>query len=360
VPQARAVKVRAFGDASSPNVIGFCEGIAAAGAAIRLHSFEQGHLLGQPAAHIPSIAWLGRARYHLARPWAGAAGGSSAEVTLGYFVTGYGTLARFAARGPLVLIAAGSDVLVTDPRSVAARVGRKNLRAADLVIARGEHVLEGCHRMGLSDRTPTLVQPRGVDLTTFTAAAEPAGPRRWITTRRLAPSYRHDLIIEALARPIATERGDTLTIVGTGPEEGRLRSLVHRDGLGARVHFAGALEPSELAAHLAEHHVYVSASPSDGVSASLLEAMAVGLTPVVPDIAANRAWVDDHRNGVLFEVGSTDALASAVDRVNADPSLGQRARELNPRIVAERASAAESSRRALDAMAEAAERARRG
>jgi len=46
--------------------------------------------------------------------------------------------------------------------------------------------------------------------------------------------------------------------------------------------------------------VYVSLVSIEGVSASLLEAMACGIFPIVPDIPANRLWIKDGVNGFLI------------------------------------------------------------
>jgi glycosyltransferase involved in cell wall biosynthesis len=100
--------------------------------------------------------------------------------------------------------------------------------------------------------------------------------------------------------------------------------------LGARPH-------EELPDTLRRADVYVSAALSDGASASLLEALASGLVPVVTDIPANRGWLAPGESGLLFPPGDEAALAAALERALGDAALRARAREAGPRVVAERA-----------------------
>ena len=65
--------------------------------------------------------------------------------------------------------------------------------------------------------------------------------------------------------------------------------------------------------------VYVSLSRSDSTSQSLLEAMAVGLFPIVSDIEGNREWVTHRRQGYLVPAGDADATACAIAEAWKDP-----------------------------------------
>lgn len=58
--------------------------------------------------------------------------------------------------------------------------------------------------------------------------------------------------------------------------------------------------------------IYVSNSFSDGTSASLLEAMACSLTPVVTEIDGNKEWVKDGVNGLLVPVANSKKLAEKI------------------------------------------------
>jgi glycosyltransferase involved in cell wall biosynthesis len=65
--------------------------------------------------------------------------------------------------------------------------------------------------------------------------------------------------------------------------------------------------------------------------------MATGTFPVVTDIPANRPWVEDGVNGLLFPPGDDTALAECLGRAFGDPDLRARAGPINRRIVLEKA-----------------------
>jgi len=92
---------------------------------------------------------------------------------------------------------------------------------------------------------------------------------------------------------------------------------------------------SEVASALAAHSVYVSTSPSDGVSASLLEAMACGVFPVVVDNPSNREWVEHGINGLLHS-GDVGGLATHLARALSDHDLRRGARTGNLALVERR------------------------
>jgi glycosyltransferase involved in cell wall biosynthesis len=96
----------------------------------------------------------------------------------------------------------------------------------------------------------------------------------------------------------------------------------------------------------------MTASSSDGTSASLLEALAAGLVPVVSRIRANESWIRDGENGFLFEVVDPADLAmtTACDRMD----VRERARKDNPALVRARADSATTHARMVDLLATAA------
>jgi glycosyltransferase involved in cell wall biosynthesis len=65
--------------------------------------------------------------------------------------------------------------------------------------------------------------------------------------------------------------------------------------------------------------------------------MACGVPPVVTDIEANREWINDGENGLLFPVGDSKTLAEAVIRMLTDETLAAGAREINLRLIREKA-----------------------
>src|SRR5207248_1614693 len=68
--------------------------------------------------------------------------------------------------------------------------------------------------------------------------------------------------------------------------------------------------------------IYASATPTDGASISLLEAMRCALPVVVVDNAGNREWVTNGVNGVLFPARDVAALAARLVELADDRQRG--------------------------------------
>jgi glycosyltransferase involved in cell wall biosynthesis len=98
------------------------------------------------------------------------------------------------------------------------------------------------------------------------------------------------------------------------------------------IQFQPFLPADELYQVLNSADIYISCSESDGTSVSLLEAMALGLYPIVSDIPANREWITDGVNGRLFPVGDAHALARVIQNTARSPEswieVGNRNREI--------------------------------
>lgn len=264
------------------------------------------------------------------------------DLVLGYFVTGYGTLAALTGFHPLVQVTSGDDILISPQHPILGRLVRYNLRQADLIAAWAPHMAAAAQALGIgAEKIFTL--PRGIPLDQFdlpTSAQSAVGeldrPLRLISTRSLYPPYRIDALLRALKllRDSGLEVG--LTVAGEGPERMALETLADELNLTACVKFVGMIPNDELGKVLAQHDVYVSVVESDGVSASLLEAMAVGLFPVVYDNVPNRYWIDSGENGLLLSDNAPETIAGAVRQAVANPLLRQRAAVTNRQIVRER------------------------
>jgi glycosyltransferase involved in cell wall biosynthesis len=125
-----------------------------------------------------------------------------------------------------------------------------------------------------------------------------------------------------------------LRIVGDGPERARLESLMTELNLRTHVELLG--ERHDVPALLAESGFFVSSSLSEGVSLTLLEAMAVGLPVVTTTVGGNPEVVLEGDTGRLTPPGDPAALARAIvelcnerDLWHAMGTLGRRRVEQN-------------------------------
>jgi len=153
---------------------------------------------------------------------------------------------------------------------------------------------------------------------------------------------RLDQLIEALAHT----PGLRLAMVGEGSEEQRLRRLVAERDLSARVTVLARTEEPEPLYRAAD--VYVSTSSTEGMSNSVLEAMASGL-PVVATAASGMAELVTAATGSLVEQEAGAAgFAEALSTLAADAELRRRLGSGARTLVEERYSLASVADRLRD------------
>ncbi|RYZ19276.1 MAG: glycosyltransferase [Sphingobacteriales bacterium] len=85
-----------------------------------------------------------------------------------------------------------------------------------------------------------------------------------------------------------------------------------KKGIGTKVHFTGRILNTQLPALLGNAGLYISMPTTEGVSASLFEAMAAGSYPIVTDIPGNQSWITHRKNGLLVPVDDARQLAEAI------------------------------------------------
>jgi glycosyltransferase involved in cell wall biosynthesis len=262
------------------------------------------------------------------------------DVVHAQYVTSYGFLAAVAGLRPLVVTAWGTDVLISPHESRLLRwLARRALRGADRVTTVAEHMNASVAALGVP-LDQVVAMPFGVDTQLFRpppAPLDPGPPLRVISTRNFGPIYSVHTVVDAIQAVRAGGLDVVLDLVGDGPLRAELEARVDAAGLKPYVTFHGHVDPSRLAALLANAHVFVSSALSDGNNVSLNEAMACGCYPIATRIPANAQWIDPGDNGDLFVGGDEPELARLIARAGRDAGLRLRAAAKNRSIVEARA-----------------------
>jgi len=155
-----------------------------------------------------------------------------------------------------------------------------------------------------------LILPKGIDLSLFTPSTNNSNKIEAIVTRSLQPEYRHDSILKAFE--ILNQKGIdfSLTIVGDGNRLQFLKDLAKELQIENKVIFTGRIPNTELPKLLQQSNIYISMPITEGVSASLFEAMACNCYPIVSDIPGNQSWITHRENGQLIEIDNIEMLAN--------------------------------------------------
>ena len=190
----------------------------------------------------------------------------------------------------------------------------------------------------------------GVDIERFhpgrpRAAAEV--PRRILYVGRLSPEKGVHVLLEAFSE-VARRHPAELRIIGpyhsapaefvrtladqdqctrlkeacTGSYRDYLSSLI-TPAIRDRVHFDDAVSHDELPMCYQEADVFVNASYTEGLSLSVLEAMACGVPVVATNVGGTPELIRDGTTGLLTPPGDPAAMAQAICRLLSHPSEGQ-------------------------------------
>lgn len=141
---------------------------------------------------------------------------------------------------------------------------------------------------------------------------------------RLEPQKNLEMLIRAFAEFHKSHPDYALEIYGDGKERAALTSLIDSLSLGDVASIFPAR--SDVYDVVRDCAVFVLPSNYEGLSNSMMEAMALGLPTVCTDCPCGgaRMVIDDGVNGVLIPVGATDMLVDALRRIADDPEFASR------------------------------------
>jgi L-malate glycosyltransferase len=132
---------------------------------------------------------------------------------------------------------------------------------------------------------------------------------RVLFTGRLHPQKNLPLLLEAWAA-VAKQRDGSLILVGPGNDRQGLAELARSLGIADRVQFTGGVDnPAE---YLRAADVFVLPSVAEGMSNSLLEAMATALPCAVSAIGGNTDLIEDETTGRLVKSPTPQAWTQAL------------------------------------------------
>jgi glycosyltransferase involved in cell wall biosynthesis len=143
---------------------------------------------------------------------------------------------------------------------------------------------------------------------------------RVLFTGRLHPQKNLDVMLAAWVE-VARRSDAHLILLGDGPDRARLIALAQALGIADRVHVPGAVDdPSE---YLRAADLFVLPSVAEGMSNSLLEAMATGLPCIASAIGGNTDLLEAGPSGLLVPPDDPQGWAGAILRVLEDPDLSR-------------------------------------
>lgn len=197
---------------------------------------------------------------------------------------------------------------------------------------------------------PSRVVHIGIDPRRF---EDPAIPRS-VTRRRLGipdrigpvignvgtltPLKGQALFLKAAAIVARSEIDAAFVLVGSGPDEMRLKRMCSELGIGDRVWFTGERVDVENLYQIFD--VVVSTSKSEGFGRTLVEAMAARRPVIATRAGGTEEIVEDGKTGLLLPPGDPAIVAYAMLRLLRDPRTMTQMGEMGRARVVERFSLA--------------------
>jgi hypothetical protein len=107
-------------------------------------------------------------------------------------------------------------------------------------------------------------------------------------------------------------------------------------GLKISFHLKGALSHHEVLSLMARARIYIGLSKSDGISTSLLEAMAMGAFPIQTGTSCAAEWIDHGAAGAIVSLKDKEQLDFWLQRAISEGSLVNTAQVLNDSTIRSR------------------------
>jgi glycosyltransferase involved in cell wall biosynthesis len=240
------------------------------------------------------------------------------------------TYARLAAgKRPPFSVVVSERCVDSWKRRWQTRIDRWLIERTDCLLTNSTPVAEFYHELGYPPRM-TRVIPNGVEVRNsddlfpgnqlreeLRAEWEiPYDARVVGYVGRLAPQKRVKDLIWAFHLLRHLTDNVYFVVVGDGPQRRDLEHYAARSGCDARVRFVGHRD--EGAEVMRTFDLFWLASEFEGMSNSLMEAMATGIPCIASEIPANQELIVPGQTGDLFPVGDSLALAQLSDRLLHD------------------------------------------
>lgn len=146
------------------------------------------------------------------------------------------------------------------------------------------------------------------------------------TAARLEEIKNIPMMLRVFKRVLAAQPDAVLLIAGRGTREEELKTLAADMGIAGQVRFLGVRFDMVEIYPLFE--VFLLTSFTEGISITLLEAMANGVPAVATDVGGNPEVVEDGETGYLVPTGEVALMAGRVLELLDDPesahSMGRR------------------------------------
>ncbi len=241
------------------------------------------------------------------------------DVVHAHFCSDYGRIAYYSGFKPYIVSCWGSDILIHPGESKYLKNEiKKVLQNATFIHTCANHLTEIIINEFNVSESKILEISYGLkrNIISYLGNKESninvSNVVKIICSRAAKPVYDNESII--LAAKILQSKGIDveLRMFTEGPLFKKYEKMIMELELNNFHLFPRLLNQKDLFKEYKKSDIYLSASISDGLSISLLEAFASKLYPIVSDIVANRNVIVHKNNGLLFKTNCPDSIVEQV------------------------------------------------
>lgn len=217
------------------------------------------------------------------------------------------------------------------------RQWQKIFKTADYIQAISNFLADWAKKEGAT--CPIEVVPNGVDLDEFKIYdlrfKNERDSKIIITTSRLVHKNGVDILIRAASelKALIPDSKLIIQILGTGPDEQKLKKLAKDLKLEDTVQFLGNIEPDKIPDYLNKADIFVRPSRSEGLGISFLEAMAAGLPVIATKVGGIPDFLKDRETGLFAKVDDPKDLAEKITLLAEDHAMYDKIRTNARRLI---------------------------
>lgn len=147
---------------------------------------------------------------------------------------------------------------------------------------------------------------------------------------------RVHLLPEIIEACFAKEQNVEFNIAGEGDCLELLLSYISDHHLENKVHVLGFVPPTEMVDFWMRQDIYLNISDYEGMSLTMLEAMACGAVPVVTDVSGVSDLIENGKNGFVVPVDSWLETADKIESLSRNREMLQIASNYNMNLISEK------------------------
>jgi len=185
------------------------------------------------------------------------------------------------------------------------------LRWADAITVISKEAYDYYSKLGYN----VFQVPNAIDISSLEINADRRYQKQVIFAGRLSREKGIDSLV-SIAQKLSDEIH--LIILGTGPEEQKIKDLVKTR---KNIHFLGYQNKKETISLIRGSDILIQTSLQEGISSTLLEAMACKTAIIASNVGGNKELVENGITGIIIEPQDTNSFVQQIINLLNNPNL---------------------------------------